>query len=364
MRNYTLYHDGIETIEPDEQETHAKIIEVMTDGMNLTHHKYGKGVRISHASAQALVRGELTVLDDLPPELAQGLFAKPAAYPALVRLSHAPGELVDDSKVSTPRGIAIKIFNVEGDHIAPFQDIATQDFVCDTGSKEFINSNAKTFLQAFRPNAEIAPKLSDTVKGVVSDVARGTNAVLHAVGYNSAKLDFYGHPKFHPMAEAYYSQTAYRYGDYVAKFAVIPANPALEALRGQKFDPQNYDALREETVAFFRDHPAEFNIAVQLNTNLDKMPIEDATVKWSEDESPYRKVARLVLPAQSAYDPAKEQQMDTNLSFSPAHALAAHRPLGSVNRARLAAYTAMSTLRRQMNHGTTTEPASIEQIPA
>ena len=50
--------------------------------------------------------------------------------------------------------------------------------------------------------------------------------MLNAVGLNSGKVDFYGHPKFHPMAEAYYSQTAYRYGDYVAKFAVIPANPS------------------------------------------------------------------------------------------------------------------------------------------
>jgi hypothetical protein len=32
-----------------------------------------------------------------------------------VRLAQVPGELLDDRKVSTPRGMALKIFDVEGE---------------------------------------------------------------------------------------------------------------------------------------------------------------------------------------------------------------------------------------------------------
>ncbi len=360
--NYTRYTDTLETIEPDEQETHAKIIEVMTTGQNITREKYGKAVRISHAKAHGLLKGELRIDANLPTELAQGLFAQPGTHPVLVRLATAPGEYTDDSKVSTSRGMAIKVFNVDGPKLPGFEHITTQDFVLDTG-KEFLTGGAKAFLQAFKPNAEIAPKLSDDVKGAVSTIARGTNAALNAVGLNSEKLDFYGHPNNHPLGESYYSQTAIRYGDYIAKLGVIPSSPGLLALQQQPFDPETPDALREATVAYFKSNPAEFDVVIQLNTDLDTMPIEDAITAWPEDQSVYRTVGRLVIPAQDAFDPARADVVDGDLSFSPAHALVVHRPLGSINRARLAAYTALSTLRRQENHRPLTEPTSLNQIP-
>ena len=363
MPNYVLYRDDVETIEPSEQETNAKIIQVMTDGQNITREKYGKAVRISHAKAHGLLKGTLTIPSGLPTELAQGLFAKPGTHDVLVRLATAPGEFTDDSKISTVRGMALKIFSVDGPKLPGFESITTQDFVLDTG-KEFITSGAKAFLQAFKPNAEIAPKLSDNVKGAVSTVARVTNAALNAVGANSEKLDFYGHQQKHPMAESYFSQTPIRYGDYIAKLGVIPASAGLKALEDQPFDPETPDALREATVAFFKSNPADFNVQIQLNTSLDDMPIEDAMAKWSEDDSQYQTVAYLHIPQQNAFDPSTEQYVDGDLSFSPAHSLTAHRPLGSINRARLAAYTALATTRRNENNRPLTEPTSIDQVPA
>ena len=363
MPKYIAYRDDIETIETDEQETHAKIIQVMIDGMKNTREKYGTSVRISHAKAHGLLKGELTVNAGLAPELAQGLFARPGTHPVVVRLALAPGEYTDDSKVSTDRGMSIKVFNVDGPKLAPFEDITTQDFVIDSG-KQFFVGGVKAFVQAFKPNAEIATKLSDDVKGVVSDVSRVTNAALNTLGMNSEKLAFFGHPKRHPLAEEYYSQTAFRWGQYVAKFGVVPVTPGLTELEALPFDPQTPDALREATVEFFRTHSAEFDFVVQLNTDLDKMSVEDAQAAWSEEESPYRPVARLVIPAQNAFDPARADIVDGNFSFSPAHSLAAHRPLGGINRARLVVYGALAALRRTANGRPTTEPASIDEIPA
>ena len=50
-----------------------------------------------------------------------------------MRLSHVPGELLDDRKVSTPRGMAIKIFDAEGPKVAGHEGENTHDFVLDTG---------------------------------------------------------------------------------------------------------------------------------------------------------------------------------------------------------------------------------------
>ena len=157
MPNYVLYRDDLETIDSGEQELHAKIIKTMTDGMHIAKEKYGRDVRISHAKAHGLLKGKLVVRADLPRELAQGMFAKAGSYDVLVRLATAPGEFTDDSKLSTARGMAIKVLGVKGDKI-PGHSAETQDWVLDTG-KEFITSGAAAFLQAFKPNAEIAPKL-------------------------------------------------------------------------------------------------------------------------------------------------------------------------------------------------------------
>lgn len=114
MPNYLLYRDDLETIAPDENETEQKIVEVMTQGMEMARQKYGRSVRISHAKAHALLKGELIVEDGLPLQLAQGLFSQPGRYEVLVRMAQAPGELLDDSKLSTDRGMSVKILGVKG----------------------------------------------------------------------------------------------------------------------------------------------------------------------------------------------------------------------------------------------------------
>ena len=180
---------------------------------------------------------------------------------------------------------------------------------------------------------------------------RVANAALNTVGINSEKLGFFGHEKKHPLAEDYYSQNPFRYGDYVAKLGMVPVTPGLKELEALPFDPQTPNALHEAAVEFFRTHPVEFDLLVQLDTDLEKMPIEDAQAPWREEASSYRPVARIGIPVQDAFDPARADIVDGNFSFSPAQSLVAHRPLGGINRARLVAYTALSNLRRQENTG-------------
>ena len=126
---------------------------------------------------------------------------------------------------------------------------------------------------------------------------------------------------------------------------------------------ENPNTFRDATVAYFREHGAEFEIRVQLCTSLDTMPVEDASVQWPEAESPYRPVARLVLPRQEAMSEARRMFFNEAMSFRPSHSLAAHRPLGSLMRARLETYAALVTFRTAQNGNTVREVATLDQIP-
>ncbi len=362
LANYIRYRDDVEEFDPDESETFHRIIDVMAKGGRATHERYGRAVRTSHAKAHGLLKGELRVLEGLAEHLRQGLFATAQSFPVIVRLSHVPGELLDDRRVSTPRGLALKIFEVDGPKLPVHDGEVTQDFVLDTG-KVFIAPGAKSFLAQITAT-EMATPMPEGVKAAVSTVSRATNKALHAIGLDSANLDFYGHPFTHPLAEPYFSQIPFRYGDYIAKLGVFPDTSALKELLDKELDLQDENGLRTVVVEFFRANPAEFAVCIQLCTDLDAMPVENANKEWPEDDSPYQPVARLVLPAQEAYTPARASFVDEDLSFCPAHSLIAHRPLGSISRARMHAYEVLGRARRRENGRPLREPRSIDEMPA
>jgi hypothetical protein len=101
----------------------------------------------------------------------------------------------------------------------------------------------------------------------------------------------------------------------------------------------------EETL---RTQEVLFEFQVQLRTSEQSMPIEDATVEWPDSESPYRTVAHLLLPRQDITS-LRTQPAYQNLAFNVWHALAAHRPLGGINRVRRGAYPVSSAWRRQQS---------------
>ena len=91
------------------------------------------------------------------------------------------------------------------------------------------------------------------------------------------------------------------------------------------------------------------------------MPIEDATVEWPESESPYRTVAHLLLPRQEI-ELLRQQDAYRNLSFSVWHALAAHRPLGGINRVRRRVYALSTAWRRQQAGAKSAEPPNTGKV--
>jgi hypothetical protein len=358
---YLRYAAGIEQPAPDEQATIDGIIQGMTDQSRTVEARERHAVRASHAKSSACVVGELTIPEDLPEELAQGLFATPGTHPVAVRFAQGPGETLAD-RVSTHRGMAIKVFDVPGEKL-PGHGSDTQDFVLATGTT-FPSGTAAGFL---RDGTVIGKStgLPEGVKSAVSSTMRNLNRALHAFGTESALADFFGHPFSHPLADSYFSQAPVRYGDYVVKLGALPASAAQSALAEWRLDPHaDEDGFRHAAVAFFRESEAVFELKAQLWADAEKQPIEDASVDWPVSISPYLTVAVIRLPRQDAYSPERLRYFDEVMTFRPAHALAAHRPLGSVMRARLQVYRALSAFRHRENGVAEEDTPSIDRIPA
>jgi len=362
-----LFSESLEHVEPDEAETAEKLVASLTDITQTTLENQEKAQcpihahRSVHAKSHALLLGELIVADDLPRELAQGIFAKAGTYGLAMRLSTVPGDILDDS-VSTPRGMAIKIIGVEGERLPGSEGDVTQDFIMVNGPA-FAAPNAKKFAGTLGLLAKTTDKAEGTKK-VISAVFRGTEKIIEAFGGSSATLlNMGGQPETNPLGDTYYSQAPVRFGDYVVKVSVAPRSPNLTALTKADLNVNGKpNGLREAMIEHFAREGGEWDVRVQFCTDVDAMPIEDASVVWPEEKSPFIDVARIVMKPQSAWDDAREKAINDGLSFSPWHGVVAHRPLGSVMRARRIAYDVMSKFRAHRNGIPVTEPKAIDDL--
>jgi hypothetical protein len=361
-RNPLPYQASYEVLEEGEAETRDQLLKTLNGISEVTFKDSGHATRSVHAKSHGLLRGELRVFDNLPAELAQGIFEAAGSWPAVMRLSTVPGDILDDA-VSTPRGLAVKVLGVEGKRLEGSEGDVTQDFVLVTGPA-FGAPTAKKFLTTLKLLASTTDK-APGLKNALSAVLRGTERALEAVGGESATIkSLGGYPETHILGESFYSQAPILYGPYMAKIAVVPVAASLVALTGQPLKLSGHpNALRDAVVDYFAMNTAEWEIRVQLCTDLDKMPIENASVPWPEDLSPYVAVARLTAARQVAWSPARSMAIDDNMSFSPWHGIAAHRPIGSIMRVRKLAYELSAKFRADHNRSVNREPRNLDALP-
>ena len=352
------YRPDLEQPEPDEAQVTRDIIAQFDTIEGTVFKDSGHAERGVHAKSHGLLRAEMRVLGGLPAALAQGIFAEPGTYPVIMRLSTNPGDVLDDS-VSTPRGLAVKVIGVEGERL-PDAPGGNQDFVM-ANAPAFSAGTPKQFLKSLKPLAA-STDAPQVLKKAFSAAMRGAESVVEAFGGKSGTLlALGGQPETHILGETFYSQVPILYGEHVAKVAVRPASPDIKRLTDAPLDVDGKpDGLRDAVSAFFAVNSAEWELCVQLNTSTDTMPIEDASVPWPEDESPYVPVARITAAPQDAWDDAKHARIDDRMSFSPWHGIAAHRPLGAIMRVRKAIYAASSDFRAKANGVTLAEPRQDE----
>jgi hypothetical protein len=314
-----------EVVSPDEAAIVASFIKFIEEA-SARRNPTGTIKRFNQGRAAGCVKAELTVLDTLKPEHRVGLFAEPRTYAAWIRFANA-GSKTDREK--DVRGMSIKVFDVPGANLTPGE--TSQDFVLNS-HPVMVAPNTGEFLQAMK--------------------------ALDAGGFEQARY-FLTHPRAaiigvrarqQPSCHLdipYWSTTPYLFGPGKAvKYHVRPTSGGSSGAPNVT-DTYLTDALKKR----LSQADAAFELTVQFQTNASTMPIEDASVEWSERESPYVPLARINIPRQDV-DSADTTGRCESTAFNPWHALAVHRPLGNMNRARKQIYEAMAAFRARRTGAT------------
>ncbi len=361
-QSYVRYSDNVEVEQPDEERLIGETIASFERMRQKVFDKHRHAMRGAHAKGHGALKGELTIYD-LPVPLAQGLFREPRTYPVMIRFSSAPGDVMPDG-VSSFRGMAIKVIGVEGRKFLQQEaEALTQDFLL-LDKPIFPSGNVARYLQEQLLQEKVVVSAPEEAQQLLTTALRTINTVTEKVGVELYPTALgITQPTTHILGETYYSTAALRYGDYIAKIAAVPVSPSLQSLMGKQIKMDEHSTLRDLVVAFFREHTAEYELRAQLCTNLERMPVEDASIRWPEDESPYQAIAKITIPIQEAYSPARRVYADEVLSFSAWHCLPEHRPLGSIQRVRMKAYELSSQYRHEMNQQPPVEPRSIDEMP-
>jgi hypothetical protein len=285
------------------------------------------------------------------------MFATPRTYPIIVRLSTAFGEMRSD-RVRRPRGMAIKVLGVSGPKALPDDTSSNQDFLL-VNHQSYV-SDAAAYLNTQRI-AEVQPLFPDFALRALGFVARIVIRLKDTVPIPLV-LKALSDPGANILGETFYSEGALRFGDYVARLAAAPVSESARALTGRPAYHDD-DELLQSVVEFFSKNSAEYELRAQLCVDPQRTPIEDSSIDWPEDISPFQPLAKIVLPAQAADSPARRAISDDVLSFSPWRCLADHQPLGSIMRLRKDAYYASAVCRHKTNKKPMTEPRDISEFP-
>lgn len=327
---------ALEQAIPNEEHYAQKIADRFKETL-AKYYEPGSTKRMFHPKMHGLLRAELVVEPGLPTELQVGLFKSPKTYPAWVRLSNAKRHPSPDKK-NDMRGMAIKLFDVEGEKLIESEkDAKTHDFLLVT-TRTLQTKSVRDFqksIYALTGGPLALFFFSITHPGIVIRSIQQISKCSHL------------------FEKSYFSTVPSKFGaeDRAVKYAVFPQNPPDVDFPDNPED----DFLRQRLSEHLTTHDFKFDFMVQFQENPDEEPIEDPRKEW---KTLFRKVATLHIPKQT-FDTPAQHQYGENLSFSPWHCIEAHRPLGGANRARKLVYEQLSAYRHERNGEAVKEPDSI-----
>lgn len=361
---FVRYREDVERPRPDEDQLIKKIADVLHGNNQWAFKKYRHGIRDAHAKSHGILRGELVIYPDLPEPYRQGLFATRGPYPVIARLSSTSGALRSDQTRGV-RGLGIKVLGVDGQRALPDDTANTQDFILVT-HREFPFPDAHAYLRRGMPLAWLLARLPDWALILAGKVFAAAQRLLKRVNRSlPTALELFSEPNTHILGMTFFSSAPLRWGDYIAKVCYSPLSKSVKTFENQLVPAgAGKEAFRDMVVEFFRTNSAEYELRVQLCTDLAKMPIEDATVAWPEEDSPHVGVAKITFPVQNPDTPERRTFGDDVLSFNSWRGLAAHRPLGSINRLKKLVYEASSDFRHRVNHVPRLEPSKVDDLPS
>lgn len=286
-------------------------------------HPDGNRLRFNQAKGLGCFDATFTVSGNLPPEFSHGVFASERSYPA--RLRYANATKFDDSEKDF-RGLSIKLFNVPGEPLwgAPGQ----QDFLLNSHPALFA-ADPEDFLAFIE--AQRNGKL--------------WRYFIRPDHFYSLKVALRGRKQIeNPFAIRYWSTTPYRLGpdrSQAVKYSVAPCTSS----RFQSPADKHKNFLTDVMADQLKTAPVCLDFMVQVQKDPDTMPIENAAVTWDESESPFISVARIIIEDQP-FNTAENQSACEEMTFNPWQSLAAHQPLGGINRVRRPVYSEIAVFRK------------------
>jgi hypothetical protein len=309
-----------ETIDDREEATINEFIAFL-EVTSRKRHPTGTIPRFNQGRASGCVRASFTVPEGLAPELQVGLFAKPATYEAWIRFANASSDTDRDADV---RGMSIKVLNVPGKNLTA--GATSQDFI--------LNSHP----------VMVVPNTAEFLKLLRAMDAGGLEVAAYFMRHPQAAVigaQARQQPSCH-LDIPYWSTTPYLLGaGRAVKYYVRPTSATTSKRPFPLTDTYLRDALAER----LSTADASFEFCLQFQTDAATMPIEDASVEWKEHDSPYRPVARMVIPRQDITLAETVSRCET-VAFNPWFSLVDHQPLGNMNRARRRIYAAMAAFRQ------------------
>jgi hypothetical protein len=332
-----------ERLMPDEESFIDSIVASFTRQMSDLW-KPGGFERGGNTKTQGIVRGEFTVHEDIPEHMKKGIYAKPQTFRAWVRFSGPGPYITPDIDDVGFMSISIKLLGVPGPKLMEEEKYTLDMFGVSTPT--FVTPDAKA-------NAALQ---IESVKNA---------QIFYFVNFHDSHvLDLIMQSLFiktqsSPFEAPYFSCVPYLMGEGQAmQYSVWPKTGKRTPIPRLPLRPPD-DYLRNAMVASLAEGDVEFDIRLQMQTDPQLMPIENASVLWPEKLSPRITVATLRLPRQKFDSPA-QMEFAKRLSYNPWHTIPEHRPLGNQSRARKRMYWELSKLRHDMNAVPHFEPTGDE----
>lgn len=366
---FVRYSPEIETIDPNLDVLLEQIIGYWENKVRESPKVEGGGraVRGAHAKTFAVVKAEVQILRSVPPAYAQGIYAKPGRHGALIRFSSASNHLGADVTLGGVMGLAMKIFDVPGPKLVEDEpDSSTFDLVLKNNSV-FVANTAKHYLVLQEIGNDAPSYLARGKKGfheLLTDFVTGKGKFEQSdwawdelfAFVKAAQI-----PAGHPLLAKFWSMAAVRHGDYVAKVRLAPVGENAARVIHRDLDLHvGPDVFSPILVDELQASDFGFDLQVQLCTDLETMPVNEATVEWPEKLSPFVTVARVHIPRQDISGTENLEKTDA-LAFNQWRVTEEHRPLGEIMNVRRI-YSSSAKIRRMMNHQPQTEPSSADEV--
>lgn len=267
---------------------------------------------------------------DLPLNLQVGVFVPGAEYPVWLRSSSDAAPT--DPDLTTTVGIALKLFGLPGPKLEG-GDSETVDFIFQNHDIFFVDNAQEMceFTYAGVVQGDYGPYLAAHKKtaDILNEMAQVEGSVL---------------------TTTYWSVLPFKFGEgRHVKYKLAPDRPPENVPN----DAPDYLAIDMAD----RLRRGEYRFGFYAQFQKPGMPLDQATVRWSEAESPPVRLATLIIPAQDI-TARGQANYGENLSYNIWRVPAEHAPVESLAEARRRVYAASAHVRRTDNGVLLEEPSA------